>query len=92
MTMTFREFEIKGIWRIRSGPEVYRADVIFSFDCSIDGKNFGSDVSVHVNVRHSRGGSVKSLEQKIFEAAQDVLNLAIQTSHAENAEISACAE
>jgi hypothetical protein len=83
---TFDNFEIEGIWRVRTDPDIFLGSVTLSFSAPIDGEEFGQHILVKVRVKHSRGDSVQSLEQKIFETARGLLDHAAQTIREETAE------
>lgn len=85
-SMTFGDFEIEDIWRIRTEPDIFAGSVTLSFSNDIDGREYGQHIVVSVRVKHSRGDSVQSLEQKIFETARDLLGHAAQTIREETAE------
>jgi hypothetical protein len=73
MAKTFERFEIDGIQRIGTDPDIYVGDVRFIFREEIDGEIYGHDVDIRVRVKQSSSDSVQSLEQKIFSEARDLL-------------------
>jgi len=85
MAKELNDFEIKGMWRIHTNPDIYCGDVEFQFLEEIGGVEYGNILNVRVRIKHSCTETVESLEQKILEAASDLLDLGAHTSAGENA-------